>query len=107
MVALPLFDWTPSPASAAVAVYLVVAAGAGLALTLGWHAALAAAVTTVLNVSVFLWDQQTYSRHRLLATLLITYLIFARSDSAWPLPRRGGPVPWWPRLLMMTQLSVC
>lgn len=107
MVALPLVESTPRPTLAAATVYLVVAAAAGLALALGWHAALAAALTTVLNVSVFLLDQQTYSSHRLLTTLLIAYLIFAKSDATWALSRRGGPVPWWPRLLMMTQLTVC
>jgi hypothetical protein len=107
MVALPVVEWTPRPTSTSAAAYLVVAVAAGLALALGWHAALAAALTTVLNVAVLVWDQQTYSSHRLLATLLIAYLIFARSDAAWALSRRGGPVPWWPRLLMMTQLTVC
>lgn len=107
MVALPLVDWMPRPTSAATAVYLVAAMAAGLALALGWRAASAAALTTVLNVAVFLWDQQTYSSHRLLATLLVAYLIFARSDAVWSVSRRGGLVPWWPRLLMMTQLSVC
>jgi hypothetical protein len=107
MVALPLVDWMPRPTSAATTVYLVTAVAVGLALALGWHVASAAALTTVLNVAVFLWDQQTYSSHRLLATLLVAYLIFARSDAVWSVSRRGGLVPWWPRLLMMTQLSVC
>lgn len=107
MIALPVVEWMPEPTSAAVGVYLVVAVAAGLALAAGWHGASAAALTTVLNVAVFLWDQQTYSSHRLLATLLVAYLVFARPDATWSVSRRGGPVPWWPRLLMMTQLSVC
>jgi len=107
MIALAVVEWMPKPTVAAVGVYLVLAVAAGLALAVGWHAAGAAALTTVLNVAVFLWDQQTYSSHRLLATLLIAYLIFAKSDAAWSVSSRGGSVPWWPRLLMMTQLSVC
>ena len=107
MIALPVVAWMPRPTSTDSVVYLVLAVTGGLALAVGWHAAGAAALTTVLNVVVFLWDQQTYSSHRLLSTLLIAYLIFARSDATWSVSRRGGPVPRWPLLLMMTQLSVC
>lgn len=107
LIALPVVEWMPAPTPTAVRVYLVLAVAAGLALAVGWQAASAAALTTVLNVAVFLWDQQTYSSHRLLATLLVAYLIFSRSDAVWSVSRRGGSVPWCPRLLMMTQLSVC
>jgi hypothetical protein len=106
-LAFPVHDLIPSPTSAAVFVYAVLAVVAGLALTVGWHASAAAVVLTVLNVAVFFWDQQTYSGHRFLGTLLVAYLIFARSDAALSVSRRRGPVPWWPQLLMMTQLSVC
>ncbi|CCG02928.1 HTTM domain-containing protein [Blastococcus saxobsidens] len=104
---LPVHALIPAPTSPLVHVYLVVAVVAGLALTVGWRTATAASVTTALNVGVLLWDQQTYSSHRLLATLLVAYLVFAESDRAWSLSPRGGLAPWWPQLLMMTQLSVC
>lgn len=107
-VALPVSPVVPSPTQGAVTTYLVAATFAGAAITIGWRTAPAAAVTTLLNVGVLLWDQQTYSSHRFLATLLVAYLVFARSDAAWSVSSHDpGPVPRWPQLLMMTQLSAC
>ncbi len=106
-LALPVHGWVPPPSTPAVLMYLVLAVTAGVAVTMGWRTSAAAGLSTVLNVGVLLWDQQTYSSHRLLATLLVAYLVFARSDAAWALSRRPGSVPWWPQLLMLTQLSVC
>jgi hypothetical protein len=106
-LALPVHELMPEPSRAAATVYLVLASLAGLGIVLGWLTAPFAIASTLLNVWVFLWDQQTYSSHRLLATLLVAYLVFARSESAWSISRRRGAVPWWPQFLMMTQLSVC
>lgn len=106
-IRLPVHDVLPAPTESAVNVYLVVSLLAAMAIMLGWRTAPAAAVLTVVNVGVLLWDQQTYSSHRFLMTLLLGYLIFARSDAAWSVAPRGGSVPWWPQMLMMTQLSVC
>jgi hypothetical protein len=61
------------------------------------------------------WDQQTYSSHLVLCTLLLLYLALARSDTRLSLAalhrRRSGAgtpdtVPWWPQLLMLTQVGV-
>jgi hypothetical protein len=106
-VALPVLSWMPAPTSLTVNAYFIVAVAAGLALLLGWHTALTASVTTVLNVLVFLWDEQTYSSHRLLATLLVAYLVFVRADATWAIRPGAGPVRRGPQVLMMTQLSVC
>jgi hypothetical protein len=106
-VSLPVLAWMPAPTTLAVNVYLMVAAVAGLMLLLGSHAAVAAIITTMLNVVVFLWDEQTYSSHRLLATLLVAYLVFVRSDAAWAVRPVAGSVRRAPQALMMTQLSVC
>lgn len=106
-IALPIFQFLPSPTTAGIQIYLMLAVTAAVAIILGWHTATAATISTVLSTTVLLWDQQTYSSHRVLVTLLLAYLIFARSDSAWALAPRRASVPWWPQLLMMTQLSVC
>lgn len=106
-IRLPVHGLLPAPTDSAVHVYLVLSLLAAVAIMIGWRTAPAAAVLTVVNVGVLLWDQQTYSSHRLLMTLLVSYLIFARSDAVWSVAPRGGTVPWWPQLLMMTQLSVC
>lgn len=104
---VPVFAAIPPPTEPAVGLYLAVAVVAGIAVAVGWCTAPMAVVSTMLNAWLFLWDQQTYSGHRFLATLLVAYLVFARSDAVWSVSRRGGDVPWWPQLLMMTQLSVC
>lgn len=106
-LALPVHPLIPPPSVPSVFAYLALSVLAGLAITVGWRTATAAALSTVLSVFVFLWDQQTYSSHRFLATLLVAYLVFAKSDTAWSVSPREGTVPWWPQLLMMTQLSVC
>ena len=104
----PVLESLPAPSDPAVAVYLVLAVLAGVAVTIGFQTVAAAVTTTVLNIAVLVWDQQTYSNHRFLVTVLVVYLIFARSDNAWAVSRRGAElVPWWPQLLMMTQLSIC
>lgn len=106
-VAMPVLSWIPQPSTLAVYGYVVLASLTGVAIIVGWHTVSAAVVSTASSIFVFMWDQQTYSSHRLLATLLVGYLIFARSDAAWSVSRSERPVPWWPQLLMMTQLSVC
>ena len=87
----------------------VLAVAAAVAVTIGLKTEWAASVSVAVSVTFLLWDQQTYSSHRLLATLLMTYLIFAKAGTAWsirPVPGRPSVV-WWPQLLMMSQLSVC
>lgn len=106
-VRLPVHELFPAPTQIAVNAYLVIVLLAAGAVTVGWGTAAAASVLTILNVFVLLWDQQTYSSHRFLMTLLVAYLVFARSDAAWSVSRRDRAVPWWPQLLMMTQLSIC
>jgi hypothetical protein len=87
---------------------MIMAVLAGVAIAAGYRVRQGATATVVLSTGVFLWDQQTYSSHRWLALLLVTYLIFARSDSAWTLRSGGGTsIPMWPQFLMMSQLSVC
>ncbi|EON23214.1 hypothetical protein CF8_2756 [Nocardioides sp. CF8] len=71
----------------------------------------AAAAAAALAVLALAWDQQVYSSHLWLTTLLLTYLVFSKSDSRWSvraaLLGRRDAVPAWPALLMVTQLSVC
>lgn len=107
---VPVVEWLPAPTHALVSLYLAVAVLGAVAMVAGFMTSQAAVLSTLLSIWVFLWDQQTYSNHRVLVTLLVAYLVFARSDSTWAVSasrRRGQPVPWWPQLLMMTQLSVC
>jgi len=110
LIAVPVFRWWPAPTPSGLLVLLAVGVAAALALTVGLRARAAATVSFAVEVVIFCWDQQTYSNHRSLIVLLLAYLIFARSDAVWAVTGRmdrGATVPYWPQLLMMTQLSAC
>lgn len=107
-LAMPLFDWVPPVTSQIPLIFLSICIVATVALALGVAPQIAAAVYSVTAATVMLWDQQTYSSHQILVILLMAYLAFTRSDRAYSIVRRPGPrehVPWWPQLLMMTQLT--
>jgi hypothetical protein len=107
-LAVPVIEGTPVVTMPWLVCGLVVGIAAGLAVTVGWMTAPAAAITALLSAAALLADQQVYSSHRWFATLLMVYLVFARSETAWsvrPRPDRQS-IPWWPQLLMMSQLSV-
>lgn len=107
-LAMPVLPGVPAPTLPVLTVLIGLTIVAAVAVTLGWNTEGAAIVSVMLGIAILLWDQQTYSSHRLLATLLMAYLVFARAGTAWsirPVPERPS-VPWWPQLLMMSQLSV-
>jgi len=107
-LAMPLLAGAPPIETSWLVAGLVIAVAAGIAVTFGWLTTPAAIVTVLLNSAVLVADEQTYSSHRWLATLLMAYLVFAQSDTAWSVrPRRDrATVIWWPQLLMMSQISV-
>lgn len=105
---LPFFASLPSPNTAGLWVATCLGVATGLALILGWYARPAAVLATVVSGWAFLWDQQTYSSHRILALTLVLMLSFTACDRMWSLRPRPmtRSTPWVP-LLMMSQLSVC
>ena len=107
-LAVPVLAGTPLLSMPWLVAGLVLAVAAGTAVTIGWLTSPAAAVSVALSTTVLLWDQQVYSSHRWLATLLLAYLVFAQAGTAWsvrPSPTRTTVI-WWPQVLMMSQLSV-
>lgn len=109
-IAVPVFNWWPAPTAGPVVLLLVVGLASAVALIAGFRAREAAAISVAVELAIFCWDQQTYSNHRSLIVLLLAYLVFARSDAAWSVSARRRPsasVPYWPQMLMMSQLSVC
>lgn len=107
-LAMPLAEWVPALTPTAVQVLMALGITATVMIIAGIGTAAGCVVYCLTTSVALLWDQQTYSSHQVVVVLLIAYLAFARSDRALSLVRRPGPrpeVPWWPQLLMMTQLS--
>lgn len=108
-LAVPVTGWFPGPADLPLAAMLAAGMLAGLGLMVGSCTSSSAATIAGLQVVMLLSDQQLYSSHRLLLTLLCCHLVFARSDAAWSLRARyrGGrdAVPVWPQLLMIGAVS--
>ncbi len=105
----PFFDWVPRPPESTALAVLVVGWVAAASLVLGLVPHLTAGLGAVVGLVTLLWDQQTYSSHLTLLTILLALLAFAGSGKRWALLRRSNPdatVPFWPQLLMMTQVSV-
>lgn len=106
-VARPVVGWMPEVTTIGAWIFIALALAASALLLLGWHGSQAAAAYFVLIAWCFLWDQQAYSSHQMLAGLLIAYLAFAGPDAAWAV-RPGRPAKHaGADTLMMTQLSAC
>lgn len=106
----PVISLLPAPSALGVQLGLMVGLLAAVCLFLGLFAGISAATGSALLASALVWDQQTYSSHHVLVMLLLAYLAFARSGARWSIPAARGArqvrVPWWPQLLMMTQVTV-
>lgn len=109
-VAMPVLDWLPAPTGLSATIVLALGALFGLALTVGYRSNLAAIGSALTTGCVLLFDQQMYSSHRMLITLLCCYLALSGAGAAWSMDSRfrGGrclTVQYWPQLLMMAQVS--
>lgn len=106
----PWFDGAPAPTRIVAMGVLVAGWLSGIALVIGILPSPMALVGSMSCLVTLLSDQQTYSSHLTLLTILLFLLTFARSDARWAVSanlRRDDPtVPFWPQLLMMTQVSV-
>jgi predicted DCC family thiol-disulfide oxidoreductase YuxK len=107
---IPYLEWAPSvadlPAAVTVGAWLVFAALFGLGLF-----TYAAGIGLTLTLAAVLFsDQQLYSNHLYLLTLLVGLLTVARSGAAVSVDAGRGrgreSVPNWPLLLVRTQISV-
>jgi hypothetical protein len=107
-LAAPWIAGTPVLSTPFLIVGCILAVAAGAAVAVGWFTAPAAIVSVALGAIILIWDQQLYSSHRWFGILLLAYLVFAQSDTAWSVKpfRARRTVRWWPQLLMMSQLSV-
>ena len=106
-VAQPVVGWMPDVTAFGAWVVVALALSSSVLLILGWHGKQAAALYVGSSGWCFLWDQQTYTSHQMLATLLIGYLAFAGPDAAWAVRPGRSAKHAGADLLMMTQLSAC
>jgi hypothetical protein len=97
--------------ASAISLWTVVASSSALMVCLGILTGPAALTASACCLFAMLWDQQAYTNHFWLTTLLLGYLAFARSDAQWSVRSavrgRLDAVPQVPAFLMVTQLSIC
>ena len=105
----PAAEWLPDPTPAAASGILVVGWVAGVCLVIGLLPEVMAATGAALGFGALLWDQQLYSSHLTLLSVLLVFLAFAQSDRRRGITRsryqHSGGAPFWPQLLMMTQVT--
>ncbi len=107
----PAIQGLPSLTTPSVFAFFIVATAAATLLTVGVLSRTAAGVTAFLQAAVLVWEQQIYSSHRLLLMLLCALLALSDCAAVWSirarLRGRRELVPYWPQLLMMSQVSAC
>lgn len=107
-VAMPWLAGLPHWSPLLVAAYVGASALCAVGVLVGYRLPWTATASAVLSGVLMVWEQQTYSAHRTLFVLLCVYLAFSRADAAWAVRgRRAESVPFWPVLLMLSQVSVC
>lgn len=92
----------------AVGLWTILTVLAVMLLLIGLFTRAAAIATSSLFALAMVWDRQTYSNHLTLLVLLAAYLAAGNPGGAWSLDsRRLGrrTSPWWPQLLVMTQIT--
>lgn len=109
-IAYPLYSGAPEVRGGLAVAVLVVGWISGVCLILGLLPEVGAAAGAVTCLLTLLCDQQLYSSHVTLLIILLVLLACARSDWRWGISGQrygdSSSVPWWPQLLMMTQVSV-
>ncbi len=109
-IRLPVVEWLP-PASVGLTVpVLVVWIIAAVCFTIGWRTRIAGSVLVATMVAIQLLDEQFYSNHLYLHSLLVLLLTIADSGAMLSFDaRKHGSrktIPAWPIVLCCVQLSV-
>jgi hypothetical protein len=106
----PYWSVLPTPNAGGAGTLLAAATVLSILLGAGVLAGPVAGLASMLCLVALLSDQQTYSNHLVLLTLLLAFLSVAQSDRRWSVAARRSTqkqVPWWPQLLLVMQVSVC
>jgi len=110
-IAIPLFEAWGAVTPLEVWTIVIVSVVAGILLSVGLFSRTAAAVAALSSLAALLVEQQTYSSHQVLATLMCFYLVFADPGARFSLDSRirgsvRQSVSRFPVTLMLTQVSV-
>lgn len=109
-VQLPMAGWIPVPSVAGAIVLLAAWMVTALAFVVGWRTTLSGIALTAIIAWVNVIDQQSYSNHVYLMTLIVGLLTVGRAGSCWSIDARAGretgTVAVWPGLLLRLQLSI-
>lgn len=107
----PYVSWAPDPPDWLSYAVLLIGLISAVTLVIGVLPHIMAAVSCLSCLVTLGADQQTYSNHLLLLALLLGFLTFAEADRRWGIStgrhRGERTAPFWPQLLMMTQVSAC
>lgn len=102
----PVIGWIPAPtpelAFILVGMWLISAA----LFAVGWRVHISGPVLFGCLVFMLALDLQTYSNHLYLMAWMVLLLIVADAGSGLSVSRRNSPVPFWPVVLIMIQVSV-
>jgi uncharacterized membrane protein YphA (DoxX/SURF4 family) len=110
VVDMPYVAWYPILPAAVLPLFIAVWLCAALAFALGLRTRLCGATLVVLMAYTLFFDQQLYSNHLYLATLVVLLLTLADSGARFSLDARwaGGRdlILEWPILLLKIQISI-
>jgi hypothetical protein len=110
VVDMPYVAWYPNLSSATLPLFIGVWLCAALAFVLGLGTRVCGAILTLLMAYTLFFDQQLYSNHLYLATLVVLLLTIAESGARFSLDARrsGGRdlVLEWPMLLLKIEISI-
>ncbi|HJZ45548.1 MAG TPA: HTTM domain-containing protein [Roseiflexaceae bacterium] len=110
VVDMPYVAWYPRLPLAALPVFIGLWLAAALGFALGLRARLCGAILSLCMAYTLFFDQQLYSNHLYLATLVVLLLTIADSGACCSLDaRRSGSrhvILEWPLLLLKIQISI-
>lgn len=98
----PIFEWIPALTKKQAAFLLTVWVLAALAFTIGWRTRVAGLILAGVMGYTLLLDQQYYSSHLYLLSLIVLLLTLAQIGR----PADSSSVWRWPILLLQIQLSL-
>jgi predicted DCC family thiol-disulfide oxidoreductase YuxK len=106
---LAYVTWAVAPSHNFLLAYIVAWVAAAAAFAIGWHTRIAGSVLCALMAYVLVIDQQTYSNHLYLLSLIVLLLTIADSGRAVSVDARGhgaSTIAAWPVTLLKLQVSI-